>query len=326
MERERLRSHPVARAWRTVRPGSPAPEAIEVLAAHRRRSVYRLVGVGPGGASVVAKQVRPDDPEIVIQVRILPLLEVTTLECYGFVEPEGGRPATLFLEDAGELRFSRVSSANRRLAGRWLAELHAAVSETPEAQALLPLLPDRGPSYYHKLLDQSRRLLATWQSPDATAQATSERLLAGLDAIELAWPEVEEVCALLPQTLVHGDFRAKNMRIRREADGTRAFLVFDWEYAGFGAPLVDLDSAVIEGYLDEAVGAGLNELRPETVGSFGKLMNTISAVSWFVDEGEDSWWDDVDTIDEYCEVIDDAFRAYGRLPFTGSGTEARLLD
>jgi hypothetical protein len=309
-----------------VRPGSPAPEAIEVLAAHRRRSVYRLVGAGPGGASVVAKQLHPDDPEIVIQVRILPLLEVTTLECYGFVEPEGGRPATLFLEDAGELRFSRLSSANRRLAGRWLAELHAAVSETPEAEALLPLLPDRSPTYYHALLDQARRVLATWESPDSTAQEALEHLLASLDKIELFWPEVEEVCALLPRTLVHGDFRAKNMRIRREPDGTRAFLVFDWEYAGFGSPLVDLDSAVIQGYLDEAVAAGANELRPETVGSFGALMNTISAVSWFVADDEDEWWDDVATIDEYREVIDDAFRRCGRLPFSGSGSEARLPD
>src|SRR5438094_9572348 len=65
------------------------------------------------------------------------------------------------------------------------------------------------------------------------------RLIAHLDSLELLWGELEEICSLMPRSLVHGDFVDKNLRICDAATGPR-LLVFDWEYAGGGVPAADL--------------------------------------------------------------------------------------
>jgi thiamine kinase-like enzyme len=41
------------------------------------------------------------------------------------------------------------------------------------------------------------------------------------------------------RTLIHGDFVVKNLRVRPSAGGPE-LLVYDWEYAGWGAPFSDL--------------------------------------------------------------------------------------
>jgi hypothetical protein len=306
MGREDLGSHPVVRAWRSLRPRAPDPEAIEVLARDRRGSVCRLVGVGPEGSSVVAKQREwePDDPEVVMHVRIHPLLDVRTLECYGFVEPAGEGQATLFLEDAGEGRFSRSSAAHCALAGRWLAALHAAVEETPEVQPLLALLPDRGPDHFGRLLDRAQGVIGRWRSDAAAAEAARETLLATLEEVDSVWADVEETCALLPRTVVHGDFREKNVRLKQERDGTISFLLLDWEYAGVGCPAVDLDANVLDAYFREAaLPVPRDDLRRA-----GGLFSTVSAVSWFVEAHWDDWWERVETMEIYTSMLEKVLR------------------
>jgi len=59
------------------------------------------------------------------------------------------------------------------------------------------------------------------------------------DVVEAHWSELEMICQMMPQTLLHGDFVIKNLRVRPAADGPQ-LLVFDWEYAGWGAPGTDL--------------------------------------------------------------------------------------
>jgi hypothetical protein len=55
---DELASHPAARAWKELEPKAPAPVAIVGLEELPGQQVYRLVGVGPGGTSVVAKRRR----------------------------------------------------------------------------------------------------------------------------------------------------------------------------------------------------------------------------------------------------------------------------
>jgi aminoglycoside phosphotransferase (APT) family kinase protein len=52
-------------------------------------------------------------------------------------------------------------------------------------------------------------------------------------------------CAALPRTLIHGDFVAKNLRVREDG-ARRTLVVVDWETAGWGLPGVDL-AAELEG-------------------------------------------------------------------------------
>jgi len=48
----------------------------------------------------------------------------------------------------------------------------------------------------------------------------------------------------VPQTLVHGDFNGKNLRIR-SANGNTIVDVFDWADAGWGVPAVDLAQVAV---------------------------------------------------------------------------------
>jgi hypothetical protein len=66
-----------------------------------------------------------------------------------------------------------------------------------------------------------------------------ENLLSHFDDLEACWDRLEEACALMPQTLVHGDFNGKNVRVR-EAGANSGLVVFDWEDSGWGVPAVDL--------------------------------------------------------------------------------------
>jgi hypothetical protein len=57
--------------------------------------------------------------------------------------------------------------------------------------------------------------------------------------LEARWGEVEEFCHAVPGTVIHGDFVKKNLRVRQSAAGP-VLLAFDWEYAGWGSPGIDL--------------------------------------------------------------------------------------
>ncbi|PYJ99289.1 MAG: hypothetical protein DME23_09990 [Verrucomicrobia bacterium] len=64
-------------------------------------------------------------------------------------------------------------------------------------------------------------------------------LEAHCEVLESRWSDMESICGVLPPTLVHDDFVIKNVRIQPGPSGPR-LLVFDWEYAGWGSPGVDL--------------------------------------------------------------------------------------
>src|SRR5438445_12003525 len=69
-----------------------------------------------------------------------------------------------------------------------------------------------------------------------------EGVQARLDDLATRWNLVEEICAGVPQTLVHGDFNGKNIPLR-SANGNTTILVFDSEAAGWGVPAVALAQA-----------------------------------------------------------------------------------
>ena len=64
-------------------------------------------------------------------------------------------------------------------------------------------------------------------------------MIAACDALERRWPELEACCRGAPVTLVHGDFRPKNVHLQPSVSSGRV-CVLDWETAGRGVPAVDL--------------------------------------------------------------------------------------
>jgi len=87
---------------------------------------------------------------------------------------------------------------------------------------------------------------------------------------------------------VHGDFVAKNVRLRVDSKDP-AFLVFDWEYAGWGIPATDLSQFIgrsvspdLEVY-SALVNGPLRAYRGRTarrLAECGKFFRLIDKINW----------------------------------------------
>jgi hypothetical protein len=234
--------HPAAAAWQVLGSQRRIPtevEAVKVKKHAAKSSVYRLLQATQDGAPVIAKRygAAVHRVERIMYEEVLPLLPVSSLRYYGAVE-DGDERVWIFLEEAGGERFSPADAAHRSVASHWLAMLHTGAAELP----LAGRLPDHGPARYRRHLVAGRRLIL--ENLDNRAFTTDEvALLRAIaeqcDMVERRWEELEEICAEAPSTLVHGDFRPKNVFVRDEPEGRR-LLVIDWETCGWGVPAADL--------------------------------------------------------------------------------------
>lgn len=241
--RDHLPEHAAARAWSVLNSRPVAPEMIAVIKVWEKKmksGVYRLAGVGQGGSAVMAKRclLQTGAVERAIYEEFLPRLDLPSLEYYGSVEDEDGRSIWLFLEEAGGDLYSPENPEHRALAARWLAAVHTGGRRL----GWEPRWPDRGPEQYLQRLRACRsRLREYFTHPNLRPEgvAVLETVSEQCALLESRWREFEEICQATPRTLMHGDFVVKNLRVRA-ATGGPELLVFDWEFAGWGAPATDL--------------------------------------------------------------------------------------
>ena len=286
---EGVQAHPAVQAWLQVQSDSWEPSSLELLQGRRYSTVYRLNHVRQDGARVIAKRCRTATARIehAIYEELLPLTRMPALHCYGLLEEPEGEFCWLFLEDAAGARYSPQLPHNRALAGCWLAETQL----TALAHDLKSCLPGRGLDHYLRLLRGCRAMLLRHLGGSALSveDATVFRNIAAhLDALESLWDELEEICDVMPRTLVHGDFVNKNLRIRDAATGP-ALLVFDWEFAGWGVPAADLAQLI-----DRVASPDLDfycsilnreysrlDLRDiQAVAACGNLLRIVDQMSW----------------------------------------------
>ena len=235
---EGLQEHEAFQAWRLAQVDDVAPGRIEVLQGNKKAAVYRLTGIGPDGAAIIAKRTRSVTGRVerVIYEEVLPRIPVPSLGFHGYVRDPNEEFSWLFLEDAQGGPYSRLNDAHRVLAGQWLGEVHLAPCADFSEK-----LPDRSLGHYHRFLQDCR---AGLELLSRSALAAGDTMLLGgfisfCDQLELRWRQIEDACEAMPPTLVHGDFAMKNVRIRERAAG-HALLVFDWQFAGWGTPATDL--------------------------------------------------------------------------------------
>jgi hypothetical protein len=231
--------HPASLAWKQIDGGQHIPQVIEILQQRDKSAVYRLRERTPGGWAIIAKHCLNETGllERVVYEEILPFLPVSALHCYGCLENTRS-DMWIFLEDAGNRRFSAADESQRILAANWLGALHRSGQQTRAAE----ILPERGPAYYFELMRRGREnIVQGLANPVVTPEYVGllRKILVQMDALESNWEQLLMNCQNIPQTLIHGDFRPKNIRIQQSMTGNQLYAI-DWEMAGWGIPTVDL--------------------------------------------------------------------------------------
>lgn len=243
------------RAWSELQTVQDEPERIEILkwklpipGEGIRRFVCRLIGVRQPGSDVVAKRCRRFEAlvENTIYEEILPYLRVPTVKYYGMVEDTDSEYIWLFLEDVGDRAFSASLEDHCWLSAKWLALMHTSAEQV----AASALLPHKGPKQYLKSLQSARdtyqKHLINLKLRDGD-RASLKSIVNLCDMLISHWDQVERYCDNIPWTLIHGDFVAKNLRIKDNQNGMSLF-PFDWGEAGWGVPAVDIMHVDVEAY------------------------------------------------------------------------------
>lgn len=281
--RTNLGEHPASHCWMTLSGTRSVPREIHVLKRTKKTEVYRLCGVGPGQRHVVAKRRKCEALalEAAVYRDILVHLPISRLRCYGHLDEADGPHGWLFLEDAGGESYRPDDAEHRALAARWLAHMHGTAAKVAAARRLLRA---RGTDWYLERLRATR--LAIIAHPSNPVLTGDDRRILGsiagqLDDLEGRWNEVEARCAPAPSTLAHADFVPKNTTVRLGPNGAE-LLSFDWEYAGWGPPAVDLQ------YIDAALywdvyrryEPKITLAQMRDAAEAGLLLRLILSISW----------------------------------------------
>src|SRR5262249_48319977 len=94
------------------------------------------------------------------------------------------------------------------------------------------------------------------------------------------WPSVLDLCDSAPETLVHGDLRQGNLRLRRTGDGLELRPI-DWGRTGWGIAAVDLAECPLASLYGYLVRPRWPELTPDRIHGLkeaGTLFSTLAAV------------------------------------------------
>ncbi|MEW5849957.1 MAG: aminoglycoside phosphotransferase family protein [Myxococcota bacterium] len=273
--------HPATRAWNTLRGETVEPRRLVQLKHGRKSRAYRLEGVGPDGAALIAKWCPRATAalERIIYEEVLPHLPVTAPRYHGFLD-DGPEASWLFIEDVGSERYVSEDPAHAALAARWVAAMHTATGHL----ATVARLPERGPAHYLAHLRNARSTIQrdrVGRGLDGRDEGILDGILAQIDTLEQQWPHVEEACASLPVTLAHGDFRPKNAHVRPTAQGL-ALYPMDWETAGRGPPVADLARVDVEAYWLAVRGhwPQLDFPSVQRMGALGGVFRWLAGTDW----------------------------------------------
>jgi hypothetical protein len=279
-----LMDQPAVQAWLQTDPNYVAPKRIEHLRRLSSRAyVGRMLGVGKNGSSVIAKRcdMASGLTERMFYEDVLPQLSMSKLEYYGsFVE--NGEHLWLFLEDAGGRKFSFSNPGDRQAAVLWLASFH-----TSGARLIKPdMLIERHPAYYLNRLTSAKRVQASHINNPILSATDRQTLANGLDQMAAtinSWDKIEALYDRLPHSVIHGDFKTKNINLRVDNNRTSIF-PFDWENGGWGIPGVDMWKLDEAEYLQAVNGhwpqADIHTIRE--IKYLGTIFRAIDGFFWEV--------------------------------------------
>jgi len=241
--------HPATLAWARLQQRPVETAEVAVLKKRFKSAIFRIGGVGPASSSIVAKYCQKEVAahERVVYEQILRGLPVSSPRYYGFVQGDSNYD-WVFLEYVEGQQYSRERADHAILAGRWLGLLHALGARVPAAARL----PGRASAYYLQHLRTTGEKLQRNQNRihlPAHELATVKGVISQCNFLESHWGQIERWCDRMPSTLLHGDFKPRNVIIRT-VNGLPALFPFDWEVSGWGVPAEDLAYIDLAAYRD----------------------------------------------------------------------------
>jgi aminoglycoside phosphotransferase (APT) family kinase protein len=274
-----LENHPAVLAWRAVEPEGSLPERIEVFSDSANWLLYALNGAGPSGSTVFAKRRSRSlaGAERAVYERILPHLPIAAPRCYGCTED--GDFIWLLLEAVEGAPYDESNPGHLAMAGRCVATLHTAAAAFVHSTPLSDAGPDRYLAHLVSGRERLERCLQTSRAVDSNNRLDLEHTIELLNRIEACWYSIRARCQEAPTTLVHCDFRPKNVFVRPDGAG---LVTFDWELAGWGPPAADLTKIDVAAYWSE-VRESWKAVTFETVlawAGVGQLFQTLAAIDW----------------------------------------------
>jgi ATP-binding cassette subfamily B protein len=288
---ERLLAHPAVLAWRRVAPDRPLPTRVVPVKvkADRDRAAraYRLEGVEGEGTAVIAKGCRQADAvmERMVYEEILPHIALPAARCYGVVADPDAERGWVFLEELRGAEYSNLIPSHRTAAAQWLGVLHSGAQEWADPASL----PTAGPLRYRNHMQVARGAIRDHLDNPALSTddlAFLDTVLARFEQLDEHWDRLAAPCAGMPETLVHGDFNRKNLRVQ-EAEGGARVVAFDWGDAGWGVPTADLAQSSIAARPDldaywEAVRGRWPYGREtiERLAQCGSVFRALAAMRW----------------------------------------------
>jgi hypothetical protein len=298
LSEEDIAAHPAVTAFRLLQGNGTIPEAVHVLKDPRGKDdhtgVYRL-HLRRRKPAVIAKRCGSEglaQLEYHIYATILPALSMTGLHAYGALADPEGTFSWLFLEEATGAEYCSHDPAHRELGADYLAALHTRSQALPGLSGL----PDRGPGYYRGLIREIQiSISANVTNPALTSAdvSTLDGLHSLFDRLLTCWDDLENACSFAPETLVHGDFVGKNVRVQTRA-GRRVLLAFDWEQAGRAIPAIDVLKAELDAYWRrvEKTWSHMSLSDLALIGNVGSVFRSIAATGWAVQGLHYPWVDD----------------------------------
>lgn len=288
---DEIRQHPAVIAWTGVNGKQPLPSKIELLKRKdRNRLVFRLSDAEASNRPIIAKRCHRTTGAIENKIyeQILPDLKLSSPRYYGlFVEDEEN--CWLFLEDVGENPYLHDNLEHRDAAAQWLGRLHSRGVPLNNSFEL----EGRGTEHYFNHLQAGRmRIFENMDNPTLSEEDCSFLLevIDTLESIASYWPEISSACDDMPNTVVHCDFRPKNMFVRHEGKDVIVYPI-DWEMAGWGLPAPDLapsDERYSDGLInlevyrqcirDEWPGLTMQDF--DRILAIGYLFRRLAATDW----------------------------------------------
>jgi hypothetical protein len=280
-----ISDHLAVKAWIQLNPKHRIPERIDVIreVAEPKASVYRLFGIGHQGSSVIAKRSQTELAMLdrTFYEEILPNIPIPSAYYYGFYD-EDDHITWLFLEDAGDIRYSYRVEEHRMLATKWMGIFHTSTELIPQSVHL----PDRGFPYYLDHLRTARdTILNNLSNPALYSNdlIILRKIISDCDLVESKWSQMMSICNGIPRTLTHGDLKKSNACLRNN-NGTSELIVFDWETAGIGIPTTDVAKAKVD---INAYWVCIRDFFPnleyqdvQKSAEIGKLLRCLAGINW----------------------------------------------